>query len=107
MGTGIFQITRSAIQLGVLESDPRPRCDRETLSASNMLSPSRMIHVRVHSNARCLSSSAACERLLKTQEQKLNDAQHVLSAWGGNSHQLPNVVAAVAEGVRAFVGFGQ
>ena len=36
MGTGIFQITRSAIQLGVLESDPRPRCDRETLSASNL-----------------------------------------------------------------------
>ena len=55
------------------------------------------LHVRVHPNARCLSSRAACERLLKTQEQKLNDAQHVLSAWGGNSHQLPNVVAAVAE----------
>ena len=96
MGAGIFQITRSAIQLGVLESDPRPRCARPSASALSVST----IHVRVqsvHSNARCLSSRAACERLLKTQEQKLNDAQHVLSAWGGNSHQLPNVVAAVAE----------
>ena len=73
---------------------PTPDHGATARPSLHLISPSR---VRVHSNARCLSSRAACERLLKTQEQKLNDAQHVLSAWGGNSHQLPNVVAAVAE----------
>ena len=62
---GIFQMTRSALQLGVLRTDARVK--------------------------------RACERLLKTQEKALNDRDHVLKHWGSNSHQLPNVVAAVAE----------
>ena len=83
-----------ALQSSWACSSPTPDHGATARPSLHLISPS---HVRVHSNARCLSSSAACERLLKTQEQKLNDAQHVLSAWGGNSHQLPNVVAAVAE----------
>ena len=83
-----------ALQSSWACSSPTPDHGATARPSLHPISPS---HVRVHSNARCLSSSAACERLLKTQEQKLNDAQHVLSAWGGNSHQLPNVVAAVAE----------
>ena len=65
---GIFQTTRSALQLGVLESDPRVR--------------------------------RACNRLLATQsatKHSLNDLSHVMRTAGGNSHQLPNRVAAVAE----------
>lgn len=39
----------------------------------------------------------ACERLMKTQERTLNNRTHVLGNWANNSHQLPNIVAAVAE----------
>merc|ERR1712046_507101 len=39
----------------------------------------------------------ACRKLVKTQLKKFVDVNHVLTTWSKTSHDLPNVVAAVAE----------
>eukprot|EP00937_MAST-01D_sp_MAST-1D-sp2_P003255 g3255.t1 len=48
------------------------------------------------------AAHAACDRLLATSAAQLNNKTLTLAKYGGNSHGLPNVLAAVGECARAF-----